>query len=46
MFDWNWRDKKLKRMADIIDIRKDLMVLLQSYLIPHVRAKKCKIGIL
>lgn len=28
VLDWNWRDKKFKRMTDIVDIRKDLMLLL------------------
>ncbi|XP_061177331.1 protein CMSS1-like [Saccostrea echinata] len=46
VLDWNWRDKKFKRMADIIDLRKDLVVLLQTYIIPHIHANKCKIGIL
>lgn len=46
VLDWNWRDKKFKRMADIVDTRKDLMLLLQTYLIPHIHASKCKIGIL
>ncbi|XP_062577120.1 protein CMSS1-like [Saccostrea cucullata] len=46
VLDWNWRDKKFKRMADIIDLRIDLMVLLQTFIIPHIHANKCKIGIL
>lgn len=46
VLDWNWRDKKFKRMTDIVDTQKDLMLLLQTYLIPHIHASKCKIGIL
>nr|XP_011413518.2 uncharacterized protein C3orf26 homolog [Crassostrea gigas] len=46
VLDWNWRDKKFKRMTDIVDTRKDLMLLLQTSLIPHIHASKCKIGIL
>lgn len=46
VLDWNWRDKKFKRMADIVDTRRDLMLLMQTYLIPHIHKNKCKIGIL
>ncbi|XP_022293189.2 protein CMSS1-like [Crassostrea virginica] len=46
VLDWNWRDKKFKRMADIVDTRRDLMLLMQTYLIQHIHKNKCKIGIL
>ncbi|KAK3084721.1 hypothetical protein FSP39_018004 [Pinctada imbricata] len=46
VLDWNWRDVKLKRMTDIPDVRKDLLLLLQTHVIPHVHHTKCKIGIL
>ncbi|KAJ8314892.1 hypothetical protein KUTeg_007042 [Tegillarca granosa] len=44
--DWNWRDIKSKRLIDIPEIKKDFMMLLQTFLIPHVHNTKCKIGLL
>lgn len=46
VIDWNWRDKKLKRLIDIKDVRKETMELLKSTLVPHVKQSDCKIGLL
>ncbi|XP_071113359.1 protein CMSS1-like [Haliotis cracherodii] len=46
MVDWNWRDIKFKRIIDIPEVKKDLLELCKSELIPHIRDSSCKIGIL
>ncbi|RUS85959.1 hypothetical protein EGW08_006288 [Elysia chlorotica] len=46
VLDWNWRDSKLKRLPDIPEIRKDLVLLLKDFLIETVRGSPCKLALL
>lgn len=45
MLDWNWRDVKMKRMLDIVDIRNSLMSLLKDFIIPSCKSNHTKIGL-
>ncbi|KAL8611452.1 hypothetical protein ACOMHN_014507 [Nucella lapillus] len=46
VLDWNWRDIKLKRMADIPDVRRDLTKLLKEHFVDHIKNTTCRIAIL
>ncbi|KAH9494662.1 hypothetical protein Btru_020470 [Bulinus truncatus] len=46
VLDWNWRDSKLKRMADIPEIRTDLVELLKDYILETVKGSSCKLALL
>ncbi|XP_060558981.1 protein CMSS1-like isoform X2 [Ruditapes philippinarum] len=48
VIDWNYRDIKKHRVADIPEIRAELATLLKTYLIPHIKSSdlNCKIGML
>ncbi|NP_001087551.1 protein CMSS1 [Xenopus laevis] len=45
VFDWNWRDQKLRRMMDIPEVKKETLELLDSGLIRASRAGTLKIGL-
>lgn len=45
VLDWNWRDVKSRRMADIPEIKLDLLKLLDSGAIRGCREGKVKIGL-
>uniref|UniRef100_A0A6I8SW20 Cms1 ribosomal small subunit homolog n=1 Tax=Xenopus tropicalis TaxID=8364 RepID=A0A6I8SW20_XENTR len=45
VFDWNWRDQKLRRMMDIPEVKKETLELMESGLIPACRAGTLKIGL-
>lgn len=46
VLDWNWRDTKLKRMADIPEVRQDLVTFLKDHIIETVRGSPCKLALL
>ncbi|KAK0053374.1 protein CMSS1 [Biomphalaria pfeifferi] len=46
VLDWNWRDSKMKRMADIPEVRQDLVSLLKDYVLETVRGSSCKLALL
>ncbi|XP_043927309.1 protein CMSS1 isoform X2 [Protopterus annectens] len=45
IFDWNWRDQKLRRMMDIPEIQQDTITLLESGIIAACRAGSLKLGL-
>ncbi|XP_007493648.2 protein CMSS1 [Monodelphis domestica] len=45
VFDWNWRDQKLRRLMDIPEIRKEVLELLEMRLISLCKADSLKLGI-
>ncbi|XP_066455271.1 protein CMSS1 isoform X2 [Eleutherodactylus coqui] len=45
ILDWNWRDQKLRRMADIPEVKKETAELLESGLIAACREGSVKIGL-
>jgi len=46
VLDWNWRDSKLKRLADGKESRAELAALVQDHIGEIVRGSGCKIGLL
>ncbi|XP_029967882.1 protein CMSS1 isoform X2 [Salarias fasciatus] len=45
VLDWNWRDVKLRRMADIPEIKLDLLKLLESGVLAACRENRIKVGL-
>ncbi|XP_029386230.1 protein CMSS1 isoform X1 [Echeneis naucrates] len=45
VLDWNWRDKKLRRMVDIPEIKLDFMKLLESGILNGCKEDSVKIGL-
>ncbi|XP_037136598.1 protein CMSS1 [Syngnathus acus] len=45
VLDWNWRDKKCRRMMDIPEIKLDVFKLLESCILDRCKADKVKIGL-
>ncbi|XP_076026150.1 protein CMSS1 isoform X2 [Genypterus blacodes] len=45
VLDWNWRDQKLRRMADVPEVKVDLMKLLDSGVLNGCKEGKVKIGL-
>ncbi|XP_056415263.1 protein CMSS1 isoform X2 [Hyla sarda] len=45
VLDWNWRDQKLRRMADIPEVKKEMLELLVSGPIAACREGSLKIGL-
>uniref|UniRef100_A0A671V2K3 Cms1 ribosomal small subunit homolog n=1 Tax=Sparus aurata TaxID=8175 RepID=A0A671V2K3_SPAAU len=45
VLDWNWRDQKLRRMADIPEIKLDFMKLLETGILHGCKEDKVKIGL-
>ncbi|XP_036600873.1 protein CMSS1 [Trichosurus vulpecula] len=45
VFDWNWRDQKLRRLMDIPEIKKEVLELLEMKLISLCRAESLKLGL-
>lgn len=45
ILDWTWRDKKLRRMIDIPEVRGELINLLKDFIFPLAKASKLKIGL-
>ncbi|CAG5129954.1 unnamed protein product [Candidula unifasciata] len=46
VLDWNWRDTKLKRMADIPEVRQDVVMLLKDSVIEAVKGSSCRLALL
>ncbi|KAM9320352.1 protein CMSS1 [Gastrophryne carolinensis] len=45
VLDWNWRDQKLRRMADIPEVKKEMVELLDSGVIAACRGGSLKIAL-
>nr|XP_020013183.1 protein CMSS1 [Castor canadensis] len=45
VFDWNWRDQKLRRMMDIPEIRKELFELLEMGVLSLCKSGSLKLGL-
>ncbi|KAF5923908.1 hypothetical protein HPG69_010337 [Diceros bicornis minor] len=45
VFDWNWRDQKLRRMMDIPEIRKEVFELLEMGILSLCKSKSLKLGL-
>ncbi|KAM5275221.1 protein CMSS1 isoform 4-T4 [Hipposideros larvatus] len=45
VFDWNWRDQKLKRMMDIPEIRKEVFELLEMGICSLCQSESLKLGL-
>nr|XP_033796758.1 protein CMSS1 isoform X2 [Geotrypetes seraphini] len=45
IFDWNWRDQKLRRMMEIPEVKKETMELLEMGMITACRASTLKLGL-
>ncbi|KAM9671287.1 protein CMSS1 isoform 1-T1 [Dama dama] len=45
IFDWNWRDQKLRRMMDIPEIRKEVFELLEMGLLSLCKTESLKLGL-
>ncbi|XP_068126793.1 protein CMSS1 isoform X2 [Hyperolius riggenbachi] len=45
VLDWNWRDQKLRRMADIPEVKKEMVELLESGVIAACREGAVKIAL-
>ncbi|XP_032346078.1 protein CMSS1 isoform X11 [Camelus ferus] len=45
VFDWNWRDQKLRRMMDIPEIRKEVFELLEMGVFSLCKSESLKLGL-
>ncbi|MBN3303499.1 CMS1 protein, partial [Amia calva] len=45
VLDWNWRDQKLRRMADIPEVRVDMLKFLEAGIIQACNAGSLKLGL-
>ncbi|CAH6792426.1 Cmss1 [Phodopus roborovskii] len=45
IFDWNWRDQKLRRMMDIPEIRKEVFELLDMGVLSLCKSESLKLGL-
>uniref|UniRef100_A0A8C2QQ29 Cms1 ribosomal small subunit homolog n=1 Tax=Capra hircus TaxID=9925 RepID=A0A8C2QQ29_CAPHI len=45
IFDWNWRDQKLRRMMDIPEIRKEVFELLEMGVLSLCKTESLKLGL-
>ncbi|XP_049641362.1 protein CMSS1 [Suncus etruscus] len=45
VFDWNWRDQKLRRMMDIPEIRKEVFELLEMGVFNLCKSESLKLGL-
>ncbi|XP_069886495.1 protein CMSS1 isoform X2 [Dipodomys merriami] len=45
VFDWNWRDQKLRRMMDIPEIRKEVFELLEMGVLDLCKSGSLKLGL-
>ncbi|XP_014441433.1 protein CMSS1 isoform X1 [Tupaia chinensis] len=45
VFDWNWRDQKLRRMMDIPEIRKEVFELLEMGVLGLCKSESLKLGL-
>ncbi|KAM9635465.1 protein CMSS1 [Trichechus inunguis] len=45
VFDWNWRDQKLRRLVDIPEIRKEVFELLEMGVLSLCKSESLKLGL-
>ncbi|KAM4699840.1 LOW QUALITY PROTEIN: protein CMSS1 [Discoglossus pictus] len=45
VFDWNWRDQKLRRMMDIPEVKKETLDLLDAGIVSACKAGTLKLGL-
>ncbi|XP_023414810.1 protein CMSS1 isoform X1 [Loxodonta africana] len=45
VFDWNWRDQKLRRLMDIPEIRKEVFELLEMEVLSLCKSESLKLGL-
>ncbi|XP_055975452.1 protein CMSS1 [Sorex fumeus] len=45
VFDWNWRDQKLRRMMDIPEIKKEVFELLEMGVLSLCKSESLKLGL-
>ncbi|XP_006890104.1 PREDICTED: uncharacterized protein C3orf26 homolog [Elephantulus edwardii] len=45
VFDWNWRDQKLRRLMDIPEIRKEIFELLEMGVLSLCKSESLKLGL-
>ncbi|XP_072116251.1 protein CMSS1 isoform X3 [Mobula birostris] len=45
IFDWNWRDQKLRRLIDIPEVKKETLKLLETSIIPVIKSGSAKLGL-
>ncbi|XP_021094438.1 protein CMSS1 isoform X3 [Heterocephalus glaber] len=45
VFDWNWRDQKLRRMMDIPEIRKEVFELIELGILNLCKSESLKLGL-
>ncbi|KAM9089171.1 protein CMSS1 isoform 3-T3 [Megaptera novaeangliae] len=45
VFDWNWRDQKLRRMMDIPEIRKEVFEILEMGVLSLCKSESLKLGL-
>ncbi|XP_058438888.1 protein CMSS1 isoform X1 [Marmota monax] len=45
IFDWNWRDQKMRRMMDIPEIRKEVFELLEMGVLSLCKSESLKLGL-
>nr|XP_058920857.1 protein CMSS1 isoform X6 [Kogia breviceps] len=45
VFDWNWRDQKLRRMMDIPEIRKEVFEILEMGVLSLCKTESLKLGL-
>lgn len=45
IFDWNWRDVKMKRMVDVPEVCASLILLIRDHVLPSCKNNKTRIGL-
>ena len=43
VIDWYWRDKKMRRITDIPEVKEDLTLLLKDILLPWMQSHNMKL---
>ena len=43
VIDWYWKDKKMRAIADIPEVKDDLNTLLRDILLPQMQSSKLKL---
>ena len=43
VIDWFWKDKKMRTIADIPEVKDDLNTLLSDIVLPHMQSSKLKL---
>lgn len=45
IFDWNWRDQKLRRLMDIPEVKKETLKMLETSIVPVIKSGSVKLGL-